>query len=314
MGQPFPGSPADRRHQILTVKRAERIRLIETVADILSDEGDWGQADFLLRQFGCPTRDRSGSLRDYLLEMLDAIDGPELVEFHEYLTGTPVEVAVDSSAGPWGSDYLRLFLSHLATHSVYVGQLKMALLDYGIDAFVAHDDIKVSKEWMDQIEVALATCDALAALLHPDFRQSSWTDQEVGYVLPRKVPIIPLMMGEHPYGFMSRWQGARCEGSSAPEVAKIIYDTLLGHPTTHAKLEKAVLASLRDSESFAEAKRRGQRLTIVSTWTKDRLDLLEAAWRNQQVSGAWNLSNRVKSLLKQHGRLEPPPHPDNVPF
>src|SRR5207253_879179 len=98
----------------------------------------------------------------------------------------------------WRPDMLRLFITHLASHRAFAGQLQELLLDYGISSFVAHNDIEPTLEWQVQIETALATCDALVALLHDKFHASYWTDQEIGFAMGRRVPTFAVKFGETP--------------------------------------------------------------------------------------------------------------------
>jgi hypothetical protein len=72
----------------------------------------------------------------------------------------------------WTPHYFRLFLSHVATYKAPAQQLKIAPSLYNISCFVAHSDIRPTKAWQDEIEEALGTMDALAALLTPDFHGS----------------------------------------------------------------------------------------------------------------------------------------------
>jgi hypothetical protein len=46
----------------------------------------------------------------------------------------------------WKADYFRLFLSRLATHKKFAGEVQQALEHYGITAFVAHQDINPTAE------------------------------------------------------------------------------------------------------------------------------------------------------------------------
>src|SRR5439155_10900732 len=81
----------------------------------------------------------------------------------------------------------RLFLSHVSEHKLLAGKLKDELLLRGISAFVAHEDIAPSLVWQNEIELALRSMHALAALLTPDFHASNWTDQEVGFALGKGI-------------------------------------------------------------------------------------------------------------------------------
>lgn len=107
----------------------------------------------------------------------------------------------------WGKGMLRLFLSHVSAHREHVAKLKSEFSFYGITAFVAHEDIEPNSMWQGEIELALSSMDALVALLTPDFHQSKWTDQEVGWAMGRNVMVIPVRLGHDPYGFIGKQQG-----------------------------------------------------------------------------------------------------------
>lgn len=111
----------------------------------------------------------------------------------------------------WRKGMLRLFVSHLARYTQYAGELQQALLGYGISAFVAHNDIEPTSEWQTQIETALATCEALIALLHLNFHVSNWTDQEIGFAMGRGLSVYAVDFGQVPwlYRSVSSLQGNR---------------------------------------------------------------------------------------------------------
>ena len=108
---------------------------------------------------------------------------------------------------PWSGSLFRLFGTHRAEDKDLVAQIKRNLALRAVDLFVAHQDITPSKEWIDELELALGSCDALAAFLTPGFRTSDWCDQEIGFAMRNRVLILPVCLGEAPYGFMSRYRG-----------------------------------------------------------------------------------------------------------
>lgn len=294
------------------MNRGERIHKITSAARLLG-ERDWDEIDLVLRNFSLPTRNQwQGTQRSYVIQMMDQIDDEALLELHDYLTGEPAG-APHQRGGPWEEGWFRLFLSHISTRKNFVGEVKTELADYGIDAFVAHDDIEPTQEWRDTIELALGTCDALAAFLHPGFHESLWTDQEVGYALATRVKIVPLMFGLNPHGFMGRFQGAQVASSSPAQVAEAIYTALLKDHRTRDKLETGIVSALADSQNYYQANDRSARLSEVRSWTPDRLATLERALENGQVAGAWRALPRVEAILRSQG-ADPPPIPDDLPF
>lgn len=138
--------------------------------------------------------ERREFLRDEFAPMLDVLEGSP--------SPTP-EAAVDR----WKPYYFRLFISHSAKYKAFAQDIQEKVSRYKISAFVAHMDISPTAEWQLQIELALRECDALAALLTPDFHSRVWTDQEVGWVLGLGKPVIGVRLGADPYGFLGKYQG-----------------------------------------------------------------------------------------------------------
>jgi hypothetical protein len=132
------------------------------------------------------------------------------------LQRTQRTVTAAAVARIWNAERYRVFLSHKAGVKCQVGLLKAKLSRFGVDCFVAHEDIEPTREWQSEIESALATMDAFVALLTEDFHDSDWTDQEVGFALGRGIPMISVSLGKAPYGFIGRFQALACNWDDAP--------------------------------------------------------------------------------------------------
>ncbi|MHB1210542.1 MAG: toll/interleukin-1 receptor domain-containing protein [Acidimicrobiales bacterium] len=123
----------------------------------------------------------------------------------------------------WRSDRIRIFVSHTSSNRQQVGALATELNKFAFSCFVAHDEIEPSREWQDVIELALRTCDVLLAFVTPDFNESWWTDQEVGWALGRQLVVVPLRVGADPYGFFGAYQALTIhEGDSVWKTATAI--------------------------------------------------------------------------------------------
>lgn len=279
--------------------RATRIDLIRECADLLV-ERHWADIDLVLQEFGLPTFSSWGEdSRSYCITSLREASDTVLGDLHGYLHHErPLE---DVGRVAWRAGYFRLFLSHITAEKLFVHEVKAGLTRYGIDSFVAHDDIQPSDEWHNVILAALATADALAAFIHADFHLSHWTDQEVGFAIGRGVPVLGLRFADRdPYGFMGRRQGARCEGLSADAVAWRIYEMLRRSQGTTERLDVGVIQALADSDNYAAANSRCARLGDVGSWTSEKLDALEQALRNSQVNQAKNARPMIDRILRQH--------------
>jgi hypothetical protein len=175
-------------------------------------------------------------------------------------------VPSDASTRIWGNEnYFRLFLSHVSKYKAEAAALKDDLRFFGVSCFVAHRDIEPLKEWQDEIELALASMDALAALLTPGFHESLWTDQEVGFAYARQVQILPLRLGLDPYGFLGKFQALSTDWKdSALNIAKL----LINDP----RMFTGFLGALRLISSFEKGNLVGRVLPAIQRLSPAQID------------------------------------------
>ncbi len=77
----------------------------------------------------------------------------------------------------WERDGFRLFITHRAQDKLGAAELKAKLSPYGLCGFVAHQDIAPNQIWQSEIERALVSMHALAALITPGFDTSVWSQR-----------------------------------------------------------------------------------------------------------------------------------------
>ena len=146
---------------------------------------------------------------------------------------------------------LCLFASHLSTQRSLVGNVGAELRKYGIVMFVAHSDIEPDAHWHEEIERALSASDAGVAFLTPGFRDSNWCDQEVGWLLGRGIPVLPLKF-EHqdPYGPLEKKQALSVSGTDLGGIVGGIIDWVKGKSALQHRLVAWAVESLGSSPSF----------------------------------------------------------------
>jgi hypothetical protein len=153
----------------------------------------------------------------------------------------------------WKPGMIRVFLSHISAEKVGVSKLKLALQKWGVDSFVAHEDIEPNMEWQKEIELALRSMHALVALLTLGFHESKWTDQEIGFAIGKGILVIPVRLGIDPYGFIGKQQGLPGKLDAQEALATNIVDLLLKHKTTDGKMREALVLSFEKTKSFDTA-------------------------------------------------------------
>ncbi len=236
------------------LRRGQRVDLIKKLSERLA-KIDSEEMDLTLRQFGFTWSDTwDGSLESYALHHLENGDDQSLRDLDEYLFGE--NLPRSQIQGRWTAGTFRLFMSHTAANKRAMADLKARLLtDFGIEGFVAHDDINPAAEWVNEIEIALDTCHAIAAYITDDFHQSLWTDQEIGYCLKRRILVVPLRVDANPYGFFARFQALPAAGLTAEQIASGIFDILIDNDLTAATMADALVAHFARSQTYEQARR-----------------------------------------------------------
>jgi hypothetical protein len=283
------------------LKAGDRIKVIKGIVERLS-KSDQEHIGLVLGQFGLGEPSWPGHLTKRQVVTLLVKDGTDealedLLAFLRSEEGP--EAAVDPGEKIWKGESFRLFLSHISAHKQFVSRVKLALIPYGVSAFVAHEDIEPTEEWVKVIEASLASCHALAAFLTKDFRNSKWCDQEVGYCFRRKIQILPIRLGEDPHGFLAQFQGL--PGSKNPKtVAEQIFAVLAKKPETASAMAWALTAKFAESNTYNEARDNFDLLEQVETkWPKELLNRIKrAAKENSQISDHFTVPARLKQFLE----------------
>ena len=72
---------------------------------------------------------------------------------------------------------------------------------YGIDVFVAHDDIEGSSQWLDKLHDELKNCAVFMSLLTENYHRAEYTEQESGIAYWLKKKFLPISLDKRiPFG------------------------------------------------------------------------------------------------------------------
>lgn len=292
------------------MRSIDRLALLEEVGKELQSRMTFAEIDIFFAGFGIDGQGITptvNSKRVYVKQVLAKLSdelilrvADELGVQHSYHSRLPIE-----EGKFWEAGHFRLFLSHISAFKERTALLQRSLRPLGISAFVAHEDIEPTKEWLLEIEKALYSMDALAAILTPKFNESQWTDHEVGIAIGRDKLVIPIRKGMDPYGFIGKYQGLQGQGKSVQQVARMVFDVL----ATNMKTRDLFIGKLID-------------LVLLSTtadFMLQRLDLvlnipiiprthLERLKSNAQQQSIFHQSEevlkRTNQLLAKHGVSE----------
>ncbi len=121
-----------------------------------------------------------------------------------------------------------VFLSYNHDDRKLAARLKKELTQYGLHAFLAHEDLAVSSQWRREIVRHLNSCIAIVAVVTKNFYKSDWTCQEMGIAMGKEKTIISLILddGICPRGFMESFQYIRSSrdslGDALSQVAEVL--------------------------------------------------------------------------------------------
>jgi hypothetical protein len=200
----------------------------------------------------------------------------------------------------WKPGLFRLFLSHISAGKAEVAELSKQLRPLGVSAFVAHKDIEPSRHWQREIELALSSMHALAALLTPNFHKSNWTDQEIGFALGREVMVIPVRMGLDPYGFIGIIQGLNVSVSHTEILATEIVALLLNNKLTSETMKDALVVALEKAMNYKGAIAASKALEKIDYLSQKQVSRIELSSKNNdQVANATGVLGRIQNIVKK---------------
>ena len=153
----------------------------------------------------------------------------------------------------WKPGMVRLFISHRDTHKSKANELARALEPYGISSFVAHDTIEPMTQWRAEIRKGLETMEIMLAFVTDDFRESVWTNQEIGFALARKIPVISLKLQQRdPEGFIDEQQALKGRLDAPAASVQVIYNLLAERLGNRERLQSGLISVFVASQSFPQ--------------------------------------------------------------
>lgn len=286
---------------------SQRVTLIREISRRLSSD-EWTFIDVALKNFGfpCYAEGWNGEKLDYVASMISEGHDDDLIALAQHV-GYQVEhpTKVQDEPKCWEKSMFRLFISHLAEHRRFAAALREKLLPLGISAFVAHDDIEPTAEWENEILTALTTCDSLVALLHKDFHDSYWTDQEIGFAMGRGLPTYAVQIDQNPYGFIGRFQAFNGNGKDAPLLAFELFQVYLKGDQTQPRMAEGLVKLFEDSMRFEDAKQRIGYLETLRVWEPSFSKRIQAASQtNRQIYDATGVPKRVSALVEKWSKSD----------
>lgn len=142
--------------------------------------------------------------------------------------------------------------------------------------------------------------DALCAVLTPGFKESNWTDQEVGIAIGRGILVIPIRKKLDPYGFIGKYQGFQTHGKKISEVAEGIFEILTKNPKTRLNIINDLIDLFLLSNNEKESLERIRLIKKINDIPSDKINLLnQRIIENQNLKNIFVL-NEFNELMKKY--------------
>ena len=88
---------------------------------------------------------------------------------------------------------MKIFVSHAISDKKLIGRLSISLKPYGITLLIAEHSVSMSVSVTTKIEKMINTCDAALILLTKNGFNSSFVQQEIGYLTKAKKPMLKVI-------------------------------------------------------------------------------------------------------------------------
>jgi len=190
---------------------------------------------------------------------------------------------------------LRVFVSYSNEDQNLAHRLKIGLEHFGLDVFLAHDDIPGGTEWEYTIIKTIKQSDIFLQLLTENFKNSEWTDQETGIAISNDKMIIPLKVDIDPYGFTKKIQAFKLkyetikdetgehyhfkEGSFT-DIIDIIFENI----DLREQLKDCLIRVFVKSSSFQDARDKAGKLIKFNNFSGEQIEeIVRGSIFNRQI-------------------------------
>jgi len=196
----------------------------------------------------------------------------------------------------------RVFLSYSTKDRRLAGRIKKGLVQWGIDVFLAHEDIKASKEWQNDIVKNLRRCHVFMPLLTKHFRQSEWTDQEGGMAVIESKIVMPLSTTRiKPHGFLGRYQAFRLNASDPNRSYQEILLAMKDNRKLKSSVQDSFIRSFVKSNNFVEANMKSKLLEELGPYSKRQVnEIIDGSVKNSQIYDGFTAKEKLRGFFRSN--------------
>lgn len=211
---------------------------------------------------------------------------------------------------------LKVFISHSHKDNKIASAIKNAFNYYGINAFLAKEDIQVGQKWPNEILYNLKKCTIFVAIISENFKQSFWTNQEVGFAFCQEKIIVPISIDDSlPYGLIYDCQSLtsfKCKEQmkhSYPNEEIIdckesvfeIIEIIASKIEFKNDIKRILIDKLCKLRSYDDAEKYFELLNKLQPFSKGQInDIIDKSMRNNQIHKAQKCQKILRELIENY--------------
>lgn len=203
---------------------------------------------------------------------------------------------------------LKVFISYSSLDKSLAGLFKQCFENYaGFSVFLAHEDISPALDWELNIIKNLKEVDIVIPLITNNFRNSDFTDQELGMALAWEKIILPIKLVDiNPYGFIKKLQALKCHSEQSDVIDAVITIVLALIDNDEFNIYKdlvidSVVEAFYKSNSYKTTSIIIRILTKIENFNTNQITRVKnAIKKNNQVYGFFALPDFIKLLSDKH--------------
>lgn len=202
---------------------------------------------------------------------------------------------------------LKVFLSHNHEDYELAKEIELFLEDFGLEVFVAHKDIKPSREWVEVLDQKIKECDIFMPLLTKNFYKSEWTDQESGIAYTHQKTILSIKIDENPRGFINKYQALYFDNSTEEnqrkrELMKIFDRIITDFPE---QIKESLINSLErpHTSTYKTASKKIKMLNGMQPFNKTEINIImNKSSENDQIYDNGHLKPILKNWFTKYDK------------
>lgn len=195
-----------------------------------------------------------------------------------------------------------VFLSHSKEDKKIGGLFKKKLAPFGVDVFLAHEDIEGGIDWKTKLYSEIKNCEIFIVLLSDNYHKANFTDQELGMGLAYEKNVIPVSIdGTMPYGFMEKYQCMKCESEIDDANIEKLLGLIMHFSDTGKQFLDLLIEKLSKANSFDDATFWARKLLSYSKFTDNQINNIAKAFiQNNQIHGSFMAAPNVLYILRNN--------------